>query len=258
MLLSGLAFVAVAVIVGSGFAVWNFESGDDASKGIYNIGLYVTPKVDTVGTISTNNDYALILDQGALPQLTKEETLAQNKDYYKRGIYVGQLKKKAEGDGFETLPTGSYDYTQIPTLTGYWIQEAEDAQNIVGENVNDMSFQTTIKLRKKAIARYVQVNTEDGLYEIDEAASAKDEYINYVYNWGNLGDVLKNVDGQYRITKTKKEFYDYVNENFNKSSENNEWLEAARAAGWDSNENEAITFATDFNSSDTLHTLLQD
>ena len=219
MAMGGLAVLAMTVVIGTGFAVWNFETSDDASKGIYNIGLYVTPKVDTVGTISTNNDYALILDQGENPSLGKDGTLATNKDYYKRGIYVGELEKdESSPSGFKTLPNGSYSYKQVSELSGFWIQTVDDAKAIVAESVNDMTFTTTIKLRKKAIARYVQVNLDDEYY-VDSAASENDIYINYVYNWGNLSQVLTNDKGILKVNKG--EFYKLAEQD---SSANNQWL----------------------------------
>lgn len=210
MAMGGLAVLAMTVVVGTGFAVWNFETSDDASKGIYNLGLYVTPKVDTVGTVSTNNDYALILDQGDIPTLGEGQTLATHPDYYKRGIYVGELEK--EGDGFKTLPNGSYSYKQVSELSGFWIQTVDDAKAIVAESVNDMTFTTTIKLRKAALARYVQVNLDDGIYYIDNETSKNVEYdyIDYVYNWGNLSEVLTNDRGILKYNK--REFYDTYHE----------------------------------------------
>ena len=220
-MMGGIATLAMLVVVGSGFAVWNFETSDDASKGIYNLGLYVTPNVETVGTVSTNNDYALILDQGALPELkmvdgenssSVRESLADNADYYKRGIYVGKLKKDERGE-WQTLPNGAIDYDQISTVNGFWIQEISDAQAVVAENINQMEFTTKIKIRKD-LARFVQVrnddNTNSKAYKVadDLELIDKEEYVTYTYNWGSLNDVLTQNGENYRITKTYHDLWE--------------------------------------------------
>lgn len=241
LLISGLAAMAMVVVVGSGFAVWNFETGDESAKGMYNFGLYVTPNVETIGTVSTNNDYALILDQGGLPNLEDGKTLADNPDYYKRGIYVGELKKNPNYDAKETsdpskmneyvtLPNGSYAYDQVSELSGFWIQEQTDAQSIVAENVNDMFFETKIKLKKDNLAKYVQVRLDDGLYKASLDEDDLKEYVTYKYNWGNLSSVLKGgVDSDYRITKTKGEIYTEISAMPDSSVEGSKvktWLDA--------------------------------
>lgn len=229
-MMGGIATLAMVVVVGSGFAVWNFETSDDASKGIYNLGLYVTPNVETVGTVSTNNDYALILDQGALPELkmvdgenssSVRESLAENADYYKRGIYVGKLKRNSDAlDDFVRLPNGSIDYDQIGSVNGFWIQEISDAQSVVAENINQMEFTTKIKIRQD-LAKYVQVrndeNTSSSGYnpgstlETEPGVEVPDEksrYVTYTYSWGSLNDVLKLQGEKFRITKTFAEIAD--------------------------------------------------
>lgn len=224
LLIGGIATLAMVVVVGSGFAVWNFETGDDASKGIYNLGLYVTPKVETVGTVSVNNEYALILDQGALPQLSGEATLDTNPDYFRRGIYVGKLRSKEDGT-YETLPNGSYAYDEVSNLSAVWIQSKEDAEATIAENVNDIEFTTTIKL-KKTLATYVQVRpnlnymgtkTQEEIFVVDKDQPDTD-YVSYTYNWGKLSDVLVlGEDSQYHTEWRRREVCEIV--------QNREWKE---------------------------------
>lgn len=260
-LMSSLAALAMVAVVGSGFAVWNFDNDADSVKGIYNLGIYVTPEVSTIGSVSTNNDYALILDQGALTQFSsKDESIAKEQHfgateaYYKRGIYVGKLKKKeasvvdsSSSAEFETYPNGSYVYEQVPSISGYWIQEMADAQSIVAENVNEMSFTTSIKLRED-LARYVQVRNDYGKYvlnntdfvveKVGEGEDAKNfNYVEYNYNWGKLDDVLKPAGSNYRITKTFKEIYDLCD--LDKDAKFIEAMDTKYSDSWQTNSEDA-------------------
>ena len=170
-------FATCTAIVGTGFAVWNFETIDETAKGVYNFGLYVTPNVASFGTVSVNKDYALILDQGEKIKdpdtgFDVDSDFEKYPDYYKRGITVGELTRNknyvpnsADPDTrfeFEVDENNNYKYTNVDSLGGVWVQSQEDAKTIATENINDMVFTTKIRLKKK-LAKYVQVRNDERL-----------------------------------------------------------------------------------------------
>lgn len=221
-LISFLTLLTLIVVIGSGFAVWNFDTEDDSSKGIYNLGLYVTPNVESLGTVSLNNDYAMILDQGDLDGIVTND-LEHDLNYYRRGISIVELKPDPDNPGnFLTKDDGSYDYDPVKQLTAVYVAAQEDTQKILTENINDMRFLTKIRLRKK-LATYVQVRPNDsyagtqdenntifGVQDPLKESLLEDEYVEYLYEWGNLSDVLRIENGEFHTEWKKGEVCDIV------------------------------------------------
>ncbi len=215
-LISFLTLLTLIVVIGSGFAVWNFDTEDDSSKGIYNLGLYVTPNVESLGTVSLNNDYVMVLDQGDLTGID-EKRLGEDVNYYRRGISIRQLRPDATNSGrFEIGEDGTYVRDPVKQLTAVYVAAQEYTQKILTENINDMRFLTKIRLRKK-LATYVQVRPNDSylgttgeasIFEVQDKEKISlldDEYVEYLYDWGNLSEVLLIENGEFHTEWKKRE-----------------------------------------------------